>query len=321
MQTKTITGYRFSPPDLNVANRPFGISAYLRTRNGADFVEATIRSHIETYDEIVAVYNQCEDDTGEILARLAQEFSPKIRVFHYTDRVQPLGSQGHATTAANAPESMVNYSNFALSQTRFRVVVKLDDDHLSIPGRVGEICASFRQRRADLHALHCFSGLNIARDSQGKLGIPAFEPVSGGGDIGYFAIDHNTYFFHDRRFERFGRGRLKRVFAGYFYWHLKYLKTGEGFRNYELADNPNSRFGRKKSQFRQSDLLTLPEAVRAISPSGIKRRAAALGGKFALNHARNMAAAPAFPDPSLADALDRLSPGWRKIAGLDERHD
>ncbi|MFT4717117.1 MAG: glycosyltransferase involved in cell wall biosynthesis, partial [Paracoccaceae bacterium] len=227
MQPETITGYSFQPSDLNIAARTPGISAYLRTRNGADFIEATIRSHIQFYDEIVVVYNQCEDNTADIVMRLAQEFGPKIRLFHYTDRVQPLGSKMHAKTPGNSPESMVNFSNFALVKTRHQSVIKLDDDHLAIPERVAEICKSFRMGTADKRALHCISGLNIARSIDGHLGIPAAEPVSGNGDIGYFQMAQDTFFFHDRRFERFGRGKLKRIFAGYLYWHMKFLKTGD----------------------------------------------------------------------------------------------
>jgi glycosyltransferase involved in cell wall biosynthesis len=316
MTAEIITGYSFHPRDLNISARTPGISAYLRTRNGADFIEDTIRSHIEFYDEIVVVYNQCEDDTAEIVARLAQEFAPKIRLFHYTDRVQPLGSKGHAKTPGNSPQSMVNFSNLALVKTRHQTVIKLDDDHLAIPDRVAAICRDFREGRADLSALHCISGLNIARSKDGALGIPAAEPVSGNGDIGYFHMAEDTFFFHDRRFERFGRGKLKRIFAGYLYWHMKFLKTGDGFRNYELPDNPESRFARKRVDFDQSRMLSLPDALKAMTPSSFDRLSAKTGGKLALNLARDDAARTAFPDASLEDALTRLSPGWRNVAGL-----
>jgi len=316
MQIETVSGYRFRPSDLRVGARTPGISAYLRTRNGADFVEATIRSHIPFYDEIVAVYNQCSDNTADILARLGQEFAPKLRVYHYGDRVQPLGSKAHAETPGDSPESMVNYSNFALSQTRHSVVVKLDDDHLAIPERVAAICRDFRTGAAKRGALHCFSGLNIARDAQGRLGIPEVEPVSGGGDIGYFEVTPETFFYHDRRFERFGRGGLVRVFAGYFYWHLKYLKSGQGFGNYELVDNPDSRFARKLNDLNTSRMLDLPDIRQRLAPGLRARLSAVAGGKAGLTYARNHAVSAAFPDASLEDALDRLSPGWRDIPGL-----
>lgn len=316
MPVQMISGYQFRPSDLNIAGRTPGISGFLRTRNGADFVEATIRSHMPFYDEIVAVYNQCDDNTPAILARLAQEFGPKLRVFHYTDRVQPLGSKGHANTPGDHPESMVNYSNFALKETRHDIVVKLDDDHLAIPERVAAICNSFRTGTADLRRFHCFSGLNIACDGQGRLGVPASELLSGNGDIGYFRIAPDTVFQHDRRFERFDRGRLKRIFAGYFYWHLKFLKSGAGFVNYELNSNPGSRFVKKKVEFEQTAMLDIKQAIAAITPGRLDRVSATTGGKLALNYARDKAVAAAFPDATLVAALDRLSPEWRQVPGL-----
>jgi len=319
MTIETVTGYQFRPEDLGVADRTPGISAFLRTRNGADFVEATIRSHMPFYDEIVAVYNQCEDNTAEILGRLSMEFGNKLRVYHYADRVVPLGSREHARTPGDSPHSMVNYSNFALARTRHQIVVKLDDDHLAIPSEVARVCHSFREGSAELSVLHCFSGLNIARSTGGELGIPAFDPVSGSGDIGYFRIAEDTFFFHDRRFERFGRGRLRRSFAGYLYWHLKYLKAGQGFRNYELDSNPDSRFARKRARLDQTRMLGLPNAVREIRPRLPARLSALFSDKKALNCARDLAAAEAFPDASLEQALDRLSPGWRQVPGLGPR--
>ena len=64
--------YRFTPADLNVAERRPGISAFMRIRDGAYSLEAAIRSHIDHYDEVVAVYNRCTDETPEILARLRE---------------------------------------------------------------------------------------------------------------------------------------------------------------------------------------------------------------------------------------------------------
>ncbi len=316
MEIETITGYRFRPSDMNIADRTPGISAFMRCRNGADFVESTIRSHIGFYDEVVVAYNQCTDNTPEILARLAQEFAPKLRLYHYTDRVEPLGSAGHAKAAADAPESMVNYSNFVLAKTRHRIVVKLDDDHLAIPSEIEKLIARLHSGAAEARFQHCFSGFNIARDAEGNLGIPAFDPVVGGGDHGYFFISEDTRFFHDKRFERFGRGTLKRRFAGFFYWHLKYLKTGQGFVNYELGDNPDSRYARKKQQFENSRLVGLPEACAELAPGMADRLAGLLSEKHGLKLARDLAAGPMFGTDSLVDALDRLSPGWRQFPRL-----
>jgi len=288
----------------------------MRTRNGADFIEPSIRSHIDHYDEIVVIYNQCEDETPDILGRLAQEFSPKLRIFHYTDRVEPLGSQGHRETEWNSPTSMVNYSNFALAQTRYQIAVKLDDDHLAIPERVSALCQNLRSGKADLNAVHCFSALNIARGADGTLAIPAFEPAIGSGDCGYFRVTPDTYFHHDRRFERMNYGSLKRRFAGVFFWHLKYLKKGAGFRNYELADNPDSRFARKKTRFEKSPLITLAEAKQALKPGPLDWLKASLFEKPRLTYDRGRVIQETFKDETVEQALDRLNPGWQHLIGL-----
>ncbi len=314
MTVETISGYRFRPADLRIGERRPGISAFMRCRNGADFVAATIRSHVEFYDEIVVAYNQCEDDTPAILARLAEEFAPKIRVFHYTDRVQPLGSRGHAETPGDHPESMVNYSNFVLAQTRHEWAVKLDDDHLAIPQAVAGLVERLRAGRLDPRVQHCFSGFNLARAADGRLGIPAFDPVVGSGDHGYFRVSERTVFRHDRRFERFAHA-LPRRFAGFFYWHLKYLKAGEGFRNYELGANPDSRYAKKRHAFRQSRMVDLPQAVAALAPGPGLWLAALVAPKARLTLARNRAARRELGDATLEAALDRTSPGWRDVLG------
>lgn len=316
MIIEDVSGYSFRPADLKISERKPGISAFMRTRNGADFLEATIRSHVRFYDEIVVVFNQCTDSTEEILSRLTRELGPRLRVFHYRDRVQPLGSPQHAATPGHHPESMVNYSNFALAQTRHQIAVKLDDDHLAIPEPVEKIARALRAGQKDLSLLYCFSGLNIARNTCGGLAIPAADPISGGGDIGYFRVSSDTFFYHDRRFERFGHSSLKRRFSGFLYWHLKFLKAGAGFGNYELGNNPDSRFVHKKERFEHSAFWTLPGAIRNLKPGALDQVASQFSSKARLRTDRNKAISTAFPDISLEAALDRTSPGWRGLLKL-----
>jgi Glycosyl transferase family 2 len=256
-KSDSVSGYQFRVEDLRVPDRVPGISAFMRIRNGADFLEATIRSHIGFFDEIVAVHNQCTDDTPEILARLQREFgSDRLRVIHYTDRVYPQGTMGHARARSTSPQSVVNYSNFALAATRHQYVTKLDDDHLAITEATQSICDTIRRGSFNDKLMYCFSGLNIVRRHDGRLGILAQDPISGNGDIGFFRVKPNTYFCHDRRFERFYRGGLRRVFSGYLYWHMKYVKGELGFGNYELQDNPSSRFAKRKSALVNNPIAT-----------------------------------------------------------------
>jgi glycosyltransferase involved in cell wall biosynthesis len=310
--TETVETYRFRPDMLAPADRKPGISAFMRIRNGADFLEATIRSHAAFYDEIVAVFNQCTDATPDILARLSAEMGPKLRVFHYLPRVSPAGSEGHARTPGDAPESLVTYSNFALAQTRHEWAVKLDDDHLAISGAVADMVAAIRAGRADTRAMHCFSGLNLIRAPDGVLSIPAAAPVSGKGDIGYFRVTEETRFSHDPRFERFARGDLPRRFAGWFYWHLKYLKSGGGFANYELEANPTSRYARRRQRLARGGLWTLAEARDGLAPGLLRRLRGMIDSKERLGVDRDAAVATAFPQADLEAALDATSLDWRR---------
>lgn len=255
-----IASFNFSTDRLG-APRPRGISGFMRIRNGAEFLETTVRSHIDFYDELVAVYNQCSDETPEILRRLRAEYGPKLRIYHYLPRVFPPGSIGHAREAPNSPHSFVNMSNCALSLTRFSIASKLDDDHLAMDG-AGWLPRKIRAMHCSLDRTLCVSGINIAVDEDGKLGIPAYEPFVGSGDQGYFEVSPQTHFSHDPRFERLQYGAARRTFAGFAYWHLKYLKIGFGFANREVEAGQNPRFERKLRAFSANRKVLTTSEIR-----------------------------------------------------------
>lgn len=304
--SETVSGYSFRPADLRADARRPGIGAFMRIRNGADFLERAIRSHIDIFDEIVAIHQPCTDTTPDILGRLERMYDGKLRVFHYADRVFPPGSAGHAAAPADSPQSMVNYSNFALAMTTTRTVTKLDDDHLAIGAAVAAAVAALRKTGGAGDDMMSFSGINLIRTAGGALAVPEQDPLSGGGDIGFFDVTADTMFTHDRRFERVPRPRGSRRFCGFLYWHLKYLKTGLGFANYDLEENKDSRFARRKRRLEtRREVLSLPE-LRARQRVGLGMRAAALIGekqRIALDRAH--ALAETFPDASLEAALRR----------------
>ncbi len=310
--TENVETFRFSPDMLDPSQRLPGISAFVRTRNGADFLEASIRSHADFYDEIVAVYNQCTDSTPAILARLKNDLGPKLRVFHYLPKVHPQGSEGHISTPGDAPESVVTYSNFALAKTRYQWAVKLDDDHLAIPGAVAPQIDEIRSGRAADNMIHCFSGLNLIRDESGSLHIPSAAPVSGGGDIGYFRVSKERFFKHDPRFEQFQRAGLERRFSGWLYWHLKFLKTGGGFANYNLETNPGSRYVRKQKRIAGGAFWSLADTRANLKPGPMRRLRAAVDPKERLAIDRDRKLVDAFPHGELEEALNHTAPEWRR---------
>lgn len=267
-EAEPVESYAFTPDDLKPERRLPGISAFMRIKNGAPFLEATIHSHIEHFDEIVAVYNQCTDATPDILARLAQAYGPKLRVYHYLPKVHPPGSEGHVKEPPGSPASFVTMSNFALAATRHRVAVKLDDDHMAMKERLAALVARVRTDGDRLDHVACFSGLNLARDESGRLGVLAVEPFSGNGDIGFFAVTPRTHFIHRPRFEDFDHDNRRRIFADIVYWHMKHLKPGYGFANRDIeAGNP--RFERKRARFLANRRVIAVTELAASAPAGL----------------------------------------------------
>lgn len=303
---QVIAGYSFAPADLAVEDRLPGISAFIRTRNGADYIAAAIESHLAHFDEVVVVYNQCTDDTPNIVRRLVQRHRPRLRAYEYADRVYPPGSAGHAATPGDSPNSFVNLTNVALALTRHRIVAKVDDDHLAIPDALASLVRRLRAGSSG-RFLECFSGLNLMRGPGGQLGINSRVIFSGIGDVGFFEVSPSRYYTHDRRFEVFRMDGLRRRFAGIVYWHLKYLKTDNGFANYELADNPASRYHRQKQRFVESTALSLAEARARCRPRPwYLDPISAVSARSALRRAQRQALVGGEPEETLDEVELRL---------------
>lgn len=226
--------FQFHPLQL-AKPRKFGISAVMRIKNGGEFLAATIRSHLEFFDEIVACYNNCTDDTETILRQLVLEFPHKIRVFHYEPVVHPILSRQHRRTDTFSIHSMANYYNFALAQCRYQIAVKLDDDHLAIASNMRAAVAQVRHEyRLGQRSLLRFSGLNLAGSIEQPM-VYRTCPLVGTADIMFFPVDPQIYFVQGRKFETLQFGRLKRQlpkrYLGVLYCHLKHLKADYGFSN------------------------------------------------------------------------------------------
>ncbi len=227
--------FKFDPRSLSTPRKP-GISAYMRVKNGGEFVRLSVLSHLDYYDEIIACYNDCSDDTETILLDLAKQHPQKIKVHHYLPKVHLLSSEEHKQTPAHSVHSMANYYNYALSKTTFNVAVKLDDDHLSIPQN---IVPMIKIIRADIargkQKLYTFSGINLIRETHSiKVAGRRDYLFSGNGEIMYHPVSEKIYYRQGETTEKFNhpsRKLMETQYMGIMYFHLKYLKKHFGLVN------------------------------------------------------------------------------------------
>ena len=211
------------------AYRPPGISAYMRIKNEEQFVRLAIESHLPFYDEIVAVYNDCTDNTEAILLELQARHPNKIKVFHYLPKVHSVRTQEHAQTPSESVHSMANYYNYALAKTTYSRAVKLDADHLAIPSKLAPLIKKIRADiAADKKKIYTFSGINLIRQNGTILaGGKTAHPFSGNGDISYHPVSSAYYYENGVSVEKFRYPRPKQVerkYMGIMYFHLNYLK-------------------------------------------------------------------------------------------------
>ena len=222
--------FQFNPANLT-RPRPFGISAYMRIKNEEQLIRLAIESHLPFYDEIIAVYNDCTDNTEAILLALQQQHHGKLKVFHYLPKVNRIGTPEHAAAVGGDDvHSMANYYNYAVSKCTYSIAVKLDADHLAI-GRILE--PALKKIRAEFSSgvdkVFLFSGLNVIRNESGDLGmVKNGEPFSGNGDICYHRIDERAFFVNHKIVEHFNqqyRRSVPKEYIGLLYIHLKSIKT------------------------------------------------------------------------------------------------
>lgn len=227
--------YNIDKNAFDFSRRRPGISLFARLKNGADFLEKAIESHLPYVDEIILVDNNSTDNTAEICEKFAKNFGEKVKFFRYTPEVVAVGNEKWAETPENSVHSLVYYYNWTLSKTTCQYVMKLDDDIIATP----EIWKYF-QKILSLQSqkLHIIPLINIFRDENNfltPLGTKTqiLPPIAGiYADYGLFPVSEKTYFIKAKNMEAFVFP-FGINFSHIPLFHLKWLKKMQWRGSYE----------------------------------------------------------------------------------------
>lgn len=112
-----------------------GLSGLIRAKNEGRFIEGCIESIINAIDELIVVYNDCDDDTEQILARLREKYPHKLKVYPYNNKILSHNlSQEDFELAKSLPEDSnrlhSSQCNYALSKASYTHAMKIDPDQI-----------------------------------------------------------------------------------------------------------------------------------------------------------------------------------------------
>lgn len=141
-----------------------GVSGIMRVKNDAEFVEKCIDSCIDALDELVIVYNDCSDNTPELIERKRLQYPDKIKVFEYEYKVYSINLSKEEYEYAlglpdDSPHLLCNYYNFALSKVSYEYAVKIDADQLYFTEHLKKWCDICRNKKVSVSYVHYALGL------------------------------------------------------------------------------------------------------------------------------------------------------------------
>ncbi len=108
------------------------ISCFARLYNAWEFLEKTVKSHIDLFDEIILVNNNSKDNTEEICLKLKSKYPSKIKFYNYPFEIYKIWTNDYDNVSENSIHSLSYYYNWTLSKTTYKYALKLDDDHICI---------------------------------------------------------------------------------------------------------------------------------------------------------------------------------------------
>lgn len=110
-------------------DRKKGVSAMMRVGDEEEFIEASILSTIDFFDEIIVVLNNSTDNTESIVSDINSE---KIKIYHYPFRLRPNGPGHKQNNPEDSVYSISYYYNWCMSKTSCSHICKWDGDNVAL---------------------------------------------------------------------------------------------------------------------------------------------------------------------------------------------
>ncbi len=134
---------------VNYSTKKNGLSGLIRTRNEAKLLESCIDSCIDALDELIVVYNDCSDNTAEILEKKRMQYPEKLKVYAYNHKVLSFDLthdefEYTKTLPDESPRLYCNQCNFGLSKMQYKYAVKIDADQIYFTDEIKkwrDVCA------------------------------------------------------------------------------------------------------------------------------------------------------------------------------------
>jgi hypothetical protein len=135
-----------------------GVSGMMRVKNDGQFIEACVESCIDALDELIIVWNDCTDNSAEVIERMRQRYPEKIKTYEYKYKVYSTNLTKEEFEYANSlpddsPNLLCNYYNFALSKVSYKYAVKIDADQMYFSEKLKYWCDIYRDERKDNRSL------------------------------------------------------------------------------------------------------------------------------------------------------------------------
>ena len=116
-------------------NRQSGLTGLMRVMNDARTLAKSIDSCVTALDELIITYNDCTDDSPQIIAQKKREYPEKIQVIPYPYHVYGINLNDEEYEYAkslpeDSPFLLASYYNNALKYANYKFVVKIDADQI-----------------------------------------------------------------------------------------------------------------------------------------------------------------------------------------------